>query len=70
MNDLPDMYAQSPRAYVSAKSQVLMLQLLCNTSAKADSLNANTNVTARLCLNACLNDSIMIGKIKHYSNIR
>ena len=36
--DLPDMYAQSPRAadrglraYISGKSRVPMLQLLCNT---------------------------------------
>ena len=35
-SDLPDMYAQSlkaagPRAYISSKSQVSMLQLICNT---------------------------------------
>ena len=35
-SDLPDMYAQSPRAagpraYISGKSRVPMLQLLCNT---------------------------------------
>ena len=35
-SDLPDMYAQSPRAtglraYISGKSQVPMLQLLCKT---------------------------------------
>ena len=28
--DLPDMYAQSPRAYISGKSRVHMLQLICN----------------------------------------
>ena len=30
-SDLPDIYAQSPRAYISGKSRVPMLQLLCNT---------------------------------------
>ena len=30
MSDLPDMYAQSPMAYISGKSQVPMLQLICN----------------------------------------
>jgi len=37
--DLPDIYAQSPRAagrglraYISGKSRVHMLQLICNTS--------------------------------------
>ena len=34
-SDLPDMYAQSlraagPKAYISGKSQVPMLQLICN----------------------------------------
>ena len=27
--DLPDMYARSPRAYISGKSQVHMLQVIC-----------------------------------------
>jgi len=34
-SDLPEMYAQSPkaqRAYISGKPQMPMLQLLCNTS--------------------------------------
>ena len=31
-------------AYISGKSLVPMLQPLCNTSCKADSLNANTNI--------------------------
>ena len=29
--DLPDTYAQSLRAYISGKSRVPMLQLICNT---------------------------------------
>ena len=29
---LPDMYAQSPRAYISGKARVPMLQLICHTS--------------------------------------
>ena len=29
-SDLPDMYAQSPRAYISGKSRVPMLQPICN----------------------------------------
>ena len=37
MRDLPDMYAQSPRAgglraYILGKSRVHMLQVMCNTS--------------------------------------
>ena len=32
MMDLPDMYAQGLRACISGKSQVHMLQVLCNTS--------------------------------------
>ena len=31
MGDLPDMYAQGPRAYISDKSRMAMLQLLCIT---------------------------------------
>ena len=30
--DLPDMYARGLRAYISGKSRVHMLQLICNTS--------------------------------------
>ena len=30
--DLPDMYARSSRAYISGKSRVHMLQVICNTS--------------------------------------
>ena len=63
-SDLPDIYARSPRAlgiYISGKSRVPMLQLLCNASSKADSLNANTSLTAGLYLYACLKDSIMAG---------
>ena len=32
MRDLPDMYARRLRAYISGKSRVHMLQLICNTS--------------------------------------
>ena len=46
-------------AYISGKSQVPMLQLLCNTSSKADSLDANMSLTAELYLYACLKDLIM-----------
>ena len=31
MRDFPDMYARSPREFISGKSQMHMLQLLCNT---------------------------------------
>ena len=31
--DLPDMHAQSPRAYISGKSRLPMLQVICITSA-------------------------------------
>ena len=37
-----------------------MLQLLCNTSGKADNLNANTSVITGFYLYACLKDSIMV----------
>ena len=30
--DLPDMYARGLRAYISGKSRVHMLQVICNTS--------------------------------------
>ena len=30
--DLPDMYARGLRAYISGKSRLHMLQLICNTS--------------------------------------
>ena len=61
-SDLSDMCAQSLRAagiYISGKSQVPMLQLLCNTSSKADNLNVNTSVITRFFLYACLKGSIM-----------
>ena len=32
MSDLLNMYAQGPKACISGKSQVYMLQLLCSTS--------------------------------------
>jgi len=51
-----------------------MLQLLCYTSGKADSLNANTSLTAGLYLYACLKDLQLwqgvVRKIEHYSNVR
>ena len=31
MSHLPDMYARGLRAYISGKSRVPMLQLICNT---------------------------------------
>ena len=31
MRDLTDMYACSPRAYISGKSQAIMLQVICIT---------------------------------------
>ena len=47
MSDFPEMYAQRPRAglqaYISGKSRVPMLQLICITSIKTDGLNANTS---------------------------
>ena len=43
---------------------VIALQLLCNTSGKADSLNANTSLIAGFYSYACLKDLIMAGKIK------
>ena len=47
-------------AYISGKSRVPMLQVLCNTSGEADSLNANTKVTSEFFIYACLNNSIMV----------
>ena len=44
MSDLPEMYAQGLWAYISDKSQVPVLQPICNTSVKAESLYANTTV--------------------------
>jgi len=65
-SDLPDMYAQGPRAAPSgfghtyqANHRVPMLQILCNTS-KADSLVANTRVTAVSFIYPWLEDSIMV----------
>ena len=50
MSDLPDMYAQSPKAYISAKSQVPMLQLICNIAPgelkSAQARNLRTKNTA------------------------
>jgi len=41
------------------KSRVPVLQVLCNTSGEADSLNANTRVIYEFLTYACLNNSIM-----------
>ena len=46
--------------FISGKSQVPMLQLLCNTFGKADNFNANTSVITEFYLYACLKDSIMV----------
>ena len=46
-SDLPEMYAhtaQGLQTYISGKSQVSMLQLLCNIFIIANSLNANMSV--------------------------
>ena len=61
MSDLPEMYAQR-QAYISGKSRVPMLQLICNTSVKvkADNLNANTSGITRFVIYACLKDLIMV----------
>jgi len=48
-----------PWAYISGKSQVPMLKLLCNTS-KDDSLDVNTSVVTVPFIYACLEDSIMV----------
>ena len=37
--------ARGLRAYISGKSQVPMLQLICNTFVQVDSLDVNTSVT-------------------------
>ena len=58
MSDLPDIYAQ--RAYKSGKSQVPMLQLICNTSGGADSLIAYVNVITQSFLCTCLKDLIIV----------
>ena len=42
------------------KSRVPVLQVLCNTSGEADSLNANTRVISEFFIYACLNNSIMV----------
>ena len=54
MSDLLEMYAQGLWAYISDKSQVPVLQPICNTSVKAESLYANTTVAS------CLKDVIMV----------
>ena len=56
MSDLPDIYAQSPRAYISGKSLVPMLQLICNIAPgelkSAPARNLRSKIT-----------SIFIGKL-------
>jgi len=63
-SDLPDTYVCIPKArglqaYISGKSWVPLLQILCNTS-KADSLVANMSVIAVSFIYPCLEDSIMV----------
>jgi len=58
-SDLPDMYAQSPRAYISGKSSSAHVKILCNTS-KADSLVASTIAIAASFIYPSLEDSIMV----------
>ena len=66
-SDLPEMYTQSLRcesrglrAYISGKSRVPMLQLICNTSIMAYSLNFNMSGITGFAIYACLKDSIMV----------
>ena len=40
--DLPDMYAQSLRAYISGKSQAHMLQVICITSVCGRALSSSS----------------------------
>ena len=46
--------------FISDKSQVPVLQLLCNTSGKADSFHANMNEITRFFLYVHLKDLIMV----------
>ena len=48
------------RAYISGKSRVPMLQVLCNPSGEADSLNGNARVISEFFIYVCLNNSIMV----------
>ena len=68
-SDLPDTFAQSPRAVgihirqtksAHVTARVPMLQLICNTSVQADNLDANMSVTTGFILYACLEDLIMV----------
>ena len=61
------------RAYISGESFINACVIditVCNTSCKADSLNANTNLILGFVLYACLKDFIMVRKIECYSDIR
>ena len=55
-SNLPEMYAQSPRA----QSVDCMLQLLCNSSVEANSLTANTSTSTGFFLYACVKGVIMV----------
>ena len=66
-SDLPGMYAQSPRACVTGKSRVPMLQLLCNTSRKVNSCNANTRITARFYLYRFDYGWVWLGRCNSYT---
>ena len=60
MSDLPEMYVQSPRAQPKdCKSQMPMLQLLCNTS-KANDFNTNTSTSTGFFIYAFLRGPIMV----------
>ena len=49
MRDLPGMYAQSPRAYISGKSRMAMLHVpLCSHSKNTSSFNPTSN--CHICL--------------------
>jgi len=62
-SDLPDRYAQNPRAVGIHIKQIMSVHVtntvLCNTS-KADSLVANTSVITVSFIYPCLEDLIMV----------
>ena len=58
--------AQGLWAYISGKSQVPMLQLLCNTY-KANSLNTNMSTSTWFFIHACLKGQIMVMQLEIYS---
>jgi len=55
-SDLPDMYAQSPRAAGIHIRQIMS----AHVTSKADSLVANTSVITVSFIYPCLEDSIMV----------